>query len=477
MLVESLHEKNPECSRLNWRSNRKLGWRHLGWLLSGVLLLSGVAAIDAQAQEPTNVQRYDFNGEVQSIDKAKKRATIKHEAVKGYMDAMTMPFVIKDEKALEEMQPGDQIRATLVVTAEGATWLETIMITASKNARAQTGESAEKPIGLMGFPGDKPVPPQLTYAQRYNDPAGLYTCPMHLNIRTKTPEKCPKCGMDLISVEPKIAEEFDLKFELSPKLPVPDQPLRIHLTVSNPRNGARVKEFALMHDRMFHLFLISQDLSDFQHIHPQQLEDGSFEIETMLKRPGLYKLYADFFPLEGAPQMLHKHFGTKGWRGEVVGGQAKLKPDTQLTKLAMAIPVTPANASKLGAELPALASQPASDLRVTLSFEEGPLTPGKTVTLKYHLTDTATGQPVRDLIPYLSAWGHTLILSDDQSTVVHSHPEEQVDLEKPIATQRGGPDVSFDALFPAPGMYRIWTQFLRGRQIFTVTFDLKVERL
>lgn len=442
----------------------------LSRLLCFALMVGCLRGVMAQ-----DTQRYELIGEVQSVDKAKKRATIKHEPVKGYMDAMTMPFLVKDEKSLEEMQPGDQIRATLVVTADGATWLEKITITASKNARVQADEEKEKPFGVMGNPVDKSNPPP-TYAQRYNDPAGLYTCPMHLNIRTKTPEKCPKCGMDLISVEPKIAEEFDLKFELSPKLPVPNQPLRIRLSVLNPRNGVLTKQFALMHDRLFHLFLVSQDLSDFQHIHPQQLEDGSFEIETTLKQPGLYKLYADFFPLEGVPQMLHRNLHTKGWRGEVVGGQAQLKADGQLTKQAVAIPVTPENAYKLGAELPALEPNPANGLQVTLSFEETPVFPGRNATLKFHLTDARTGQPVRDLIPYLGAWGHMLVLRADQSEVLHSHPETQVDLEKPIATQRGGPEVAFDVLFPAPGMYRVWTQFLRGRQVFTVWFDVKVER-
>src|SRR5262250_2188660 len=54
--------------------------------------------------------RYELKGVVQSVDKAKKRATIKHEKVGDLMDAMTMPFLIKDEKALNEMEPGDQIK-------------------------------------------------------------------------------------------------------------------------------------------------------------------------------------------------------------------------------------------------------------------------------------------------------------------------------------------------------------------------------
>ncbi|QQS47960.1 MAG: copper-binding protein [Acidobacteriota bacterium] len=424
------------------------------------------------------VERYELRGVVVSVDKEKNRATIRHEAVKGYMDAMTMPFPIKDKAALEELRPGDQITATLVVTADGASWLENIKFTArgpADSAEAKKAGDPDKPYWLMGSPGNKnATPPTVT---RFDDPSGQYTCSMHLNIRSNTPGKCPRCGMDLISVEPKIPEEFHLKFDVTPGVPEPNQKITIHLSVLNPRNGDLVRQFALMHDRLFHLFLVSQDMADFQHIHPQQVEDGSFIIETALRRPGLYKVYADFYPLEGAPQMLQKHLATAGWQGDVVGELASLKPDMKMVKTVSGQLVTQENADRLGAVYSALDAKPTGDLVVELALDPSPLISGRINTLKYRLTDAKTGQAVTDLIPYLSAWGHMLILSEDLTQPVHAHPEEQVDLEKSIGEQRGGPDLSFDAFFPAPGNYRIWAQFLRGRQVYTATFDVKVERL
>jgi hypothetical protein len=46
-------------------------------------------------------------------------------------------------------------------------------------------------------------------------------------------------------------------------------------------------------------------------------------------------------------------------------------------------------------------------------------------------------------------------------------------VEQDIATQRGGPELTFDVLFPAPGNYRVWAQFLRGNKLFTVAFDVR----
>lgn len=448
----------------------------LALLMLAVFGLNVLGAPEWRLPQRRREQRYEFTGVVKSVDKAKRRATIKHDKVEGLMDPMTMPFLIKDEKALNEIQPGDRIKATLVSTDDGAQWLEKVIITGkAAQANAPVEPAAEKiaPSVLMGESGPRTPPPSRFDA----DPNALYTCSMHLDYRAAKAGKCPRCGMALVSIEPGIPEEFDLQMNAFPALPQPGKPLSLRFAVFNPRTGEKIRKFGLMHDRFFHLFLISQDLNDFQHIHPRQLADGSFVVNTALQNPGLYKVYTDFYPLEGAPQVLQTNLPVAGWTGDVIAGQAKLTPDKVLTKVVKGTVVMPAEADKLGVNVRALESKPAGDLKIELAVERPPLFSGQKSTLKFHLKDAETGQPVRNLIPYLGAWGHALILSEDQTAVVHSHPEEQIDFEDDPATQRGGPSLSFDALFPAPGNYRIWTQFLRGRQVFTVSFDVHVERV
>jgi Cu/Ag efflux protein CusF len=346
---------------------------------------------------------YELKGIVQSVDKAKKRATIKHEKVGDLMDAMTMPFLIKDEKALNEMEPGDQIKGTLVTTSDGGMWLEKIAIIAKakkEKASAAGGNQTDKPSGLTGELGNDRRPPPSRFD---GDATGLYTCSMHLNYRSNKSGKCPRCGMALIPTTPEIEEEFDLEMKASPRTPRPGQPLTLRFAVFNPRTGAKVKEFGLMHGKLFHLFLVSQDLSDFQHIHSRQLSDGGFVIKTSLKRPGLYKVYTDIYPLEGAPQFLQTNISAAGWRGDVVAGQAHLTPDAKLTKTVAGVKVTPGNADALGVDLKALDHKPVGDLKVELQLDSTPLISGRMLTLKYRLTDADTGEPAHDLIPYLGA--------------------------------------------------------------------------
>lgn len=76
------------------------------------------------ASQPESA-RYDLKGKVVSIDKAGKQLTIDHEAIPGFMGAMTMAYPVKDEHALDSVSPGDQITAK-VVSSGGSYWLEDV---------------------------------------------------------------------------------------------------------------------------------------------------------------------------------------------------------------------------------------------------------------------------------------------------------------------------------------------------------------
>nr|MDQ3013041.1 copper-binding protein [Acidobacteriota bacterium] len=60
-------------------------------------------------------RRYTLTGKIVSIEREFKQVIVEHEEVKGYMEAMTMPFPMKDEKMRDRLKKGDKIQATLVV--------------------------------------------------------------------------------------------------------------------------------------------------------------------------------------------------------------------------------------------------------------------------------------------------------------------------------------------------------------------------
>ena len=60
---------------------------------------------------------YDIKGKVVAVDTEKKKVTLNHEDIPGYMQAMEMSFDVTDTKVLEGLKPGDQVRGKLKRTS------------------------------------------------------------------------------------------------------------------------------------------------------------------------------------------------------------------------------------------------------------------------------------------------------------------------------------------------------------------------
>ncbi len=59
------------------------------------------------------LQRFPVRGKVLAVQG--RSVTLDHEAVPGFMDAMTMPYKLRDPAAASELHPGDRITATILV--------------------------------------------------------------------------------------------------------------------------------------------------------------------------------------------------------------------------------------------------------------------------------------------------------------------------------------------------------------------------
>jgi len=300
--------------------------------------------------------------------------------------------------------------------------------------------------------GAKPAPAEQSALTADNRDDEFYACAMHPDVMSDKPGKCPKCAMTLVRTRRPEMAEYEVKLATTPAVVKPGKKFRLSFLISHPKSRELVKEFNIVHDKPFHLFVVSQDLTYFAHIHPQQQADGGFTIETMVPKAGSYIIYCDIFPVGGMPQVAHLNLITAGFDGDLFSSQAQLEPDKILTKTL-------------------------DGVRFELTLNPPEPIGGRPATLKYHLTDEKTGGPVTDLQPYLGAWGHTLILSEDVSDYIHSHPTEMIPDGVDRTKIYGGPDVSFDAFFPRPGRYRVWSQFQRQGQLITVSFTIGVRRL
>ena len=93
-------------------------------LASSVLALLVLAGCHSGQKPPSqpdssqNFKAYHLRGKVVSTDAAKGEVTLNHEAIPGFMDAMTMPYKLKDASILGELHPGDVITADLLVSQD-----------------------------------------------------------------------------------------------------------------------------------------------------------------------------------------------------------------------------------------------------------------------------------------------------------------------------------------------------------------------
>ncbi len=75
------------------------------------------------------VKQYAVKGIVVGTDPAHGEVTVDSEAIPGFMDAMTMPYQVKDPNVLQDLHPGDRMTGVLLV-ADDRTLLDQIVITA-----------------------------------------------------------------------------------------------------------------------------------------------------------------------------------------------------------------------------------------------------------------------------------------------------------------------------------------------------------
>jgi protein SCO1/2 len=85
-----------------------------------VFILVSTLALAAGCGRRSDERSYPLHGQVLAIDAPKKSLTLKHDEIKGFMPAMTMPYDVEDAAALNGLAPGDLIDATLVVFSNGA---------------------------------------------------------------------------------------------------------------------------------------------------------------------------------------------------------------------------------------------------------------------------------------------------------------------------------------------------------------------
>jgi len=251
-----------------------------------------------------------------------------------------------------------------------------------------------------------------------------WACPMDPDVHMDRPGKCPRCGMTLVLKIPDRVE-YVLQVDVQPPVLKPGGVASLTLRAAAP-DGAPVSHFELVHEKLIHLFVVSENLEFFEHIHPSLENDNAFHIRTRLDHSGMYRMLADYYPSGSVPQLSLSTLYVDG------------PPSPPHLKASLA----PSQATNLKAALRMEPEQPLAGLETRLFFDL---------------------DPYEGLERYLGVWGHMLIASEDLVDLIHTHP-----------FLAGSPTIQFNAIFPRAGLHRIWTQFQRRGTVNTVVFTVPV---
>lgn len=83
--------------------------------IATLLLLCACGGGKPQPASSTPIKEYSLKGEIVSLAPREQAATIRHEKIDGWMEAMTMEFPVKDKAEFEKLRAGDRITATVFV--------------------------------------------------------------------------------------------------------------------------------------------------------------------------------------------------------------------------------------------------------------------------------------------------------------------------------------------------------------------------
>jgi hypothetical protein len=200
--------------------------------------------------------------------------------------------------------------------------------------------------------------------------------------------------------------------------------------------GTPLTSYQAGQTKLLHFYLIRDDLTGFEHLHPALAPDGTWTVTIRPADAGSYRVFTQFTG----------------------------RPAGQAVSLVLSRPLTVTGLASPPMALPAPAATTRADgytLAITGSPRAG-------TSARLTVTVTRNGKPVTDLQPYLGTYAHLTAFHQGDLAFAHLHPSGAVNGD------HGGPTLHFDAVLPEPGSYRLFLQFQAGGRLRTAQVTVPV---
>lgn len=217
------------------------------------------------------------------------------------------------------------------------------------------------------------------------------------------------------------------------------------LTTANGK-AVSADDLLVVHTQKLHLLIIDASLEDYQHVHPTPADrDGAFDFSFTPRRPGRYRVFADFMP---------RATGRALYAGAVLD-------------------VASANGASTPARVDAREQLSAvvDGIKFHLASSQMPLRLNETA----NIILTVARENGADLVleDVMGAPAHLVAFDEKCSGFAHLHPAA------PSVEVASGSDagqrLAFSLNLADPGFFRLWAQVrIDGREVFA-PFDLRAE--
>jgi protein SCO1 len=187
------------------RTRRRIAWARLGLVVAiGLWRLQAPAASgpfpDIQGQ---GTRAFRAKGVVKEIEVDGRTVVVAHEAVAGYMQAMTMPFNVKEKAELAGLRAGDQISFRLQVS-ETESWIDQILRTGTVSNQPSLAGPGVRAVRRRHLLMDYKFTNELDQAVSLGDFHGQALAITFFFTRCPVPDFCPRLSKNFQEASQKL---------------------------------------------------------------------------------------------------------------------------------------------------------------------------------------------------------------------------------------------------------------------------------
>ena len=224
------------------------------------------------------------------------------------------------------------------------------------------------------------------------------------------------------------------------------------------KEGKPVQNLTVSHERLLHVMILSEDFSEFKHIHPEDFgpitpemkQKARFTVQYAFPKAGRYLVAVDTAVKE-------EHISMQFFV-DVDGEPAMGSIDKDLSR-----------------------EKTFGVYSVSLTPIPRTITAGKEASLGFHIKKN--GESVTDLVQYLGAPMHVAIILSDLNSFMHAHGDlpgasghhQPTGHIHGIAHDHFGPEIRANVVFPVKGLYQIFAEVKHQDKVIVMKFMVEVE--